>query len=410
MIRRLQRKFICIVMLSLGLVILLLLGSINLLKSPQREQTPMKCCVISPIIMAGFQIPKGPPARRTMTAKPAGMNEDTGFKTRFFVVWLDEHGNAVRVNTGRIAAVSSEEAVSYGQCVARGGTSRGYQGHYRYRVLTQDSGSMVIFLDCSTERSSDRFFLLLSCAIGAVAFAAVSCIAALFSRRAIRPIEEAMEKQQQFLEDASHELKTPLAIISANNDVLELTVGTSQWSDSIRNQVSRMDGLLQSMLALTKLDAQRPELHMELLDFSSLISQAAESFDVLANANQVSLSLQVAPGAFVTGDADSLRQLVSILMENAIKYARTGRQGSGAPGQAGEVTLLLGRNTCTELPTGNLNRLFDRFYRADTSRSRETGGYGIGLSIAKSICLAHHAKISAEAVEPKSIRFTVSFS
>ncbi len=93
-----------------------------------------------------------------MTTKPAGMNEDTGFKTRFFVVWLDEHGNAVRVNTGRIAAVSSEEAVSYGQCVARGGTSRGYQGHYRYRVLTQDSGSMVIFLDCSTERSSDRFF------------------------------------------------------------------------------------------------------------------------------------------------------------------------------------------------------------------------------------------------------------
>ena len=80
-----------------------------------------------------------------------------------------------------------------------------------------------------------------------------------------------MEKQQQFLEDASHELKTPLAIISANNDVLELTVGTSQWSDSIRNQVSRMDGLLQSMLALTKLDAQRPELHMELLDFSSLL-------------------------------------------------------------------------------------------------------------------------------------------
>ena len=133
-----------------------------------------------------------------------------------------------------------------------------------------------------------------------------------------------MEKQQQFLEDASHELKTPLAIISANNDVLELTVGTSQWSDSIRNQVSRMDGLLQSMLALTKLDAQRPELHMELLDFSSLISQAAESFDVLANANQVSLSLQVAPGAFVTGDADSLRQLVSILMENAIKYAGPG--------------------------------------------------------------------------------------
>ena len=410
MIRRLQRKFICIVMLSLGLVILLLLGSINLLKYHNTAKRADEMLRYLSDNTGRFPDSKRPPGKREMTTKPAGMNEDTGFKTRFFVVWLDEHGNAVRVNTGRIAAVSSEEAVSYGQCVARGGTSRGYQGHYRYRVLTQDSGSMVIFLDCSTERSSDRFFLLLSCAIGAVAFAAVSCIAALFSRRAIRPIEEAMEKQQQFLEDASHELKTPLAIISANNDVLELTVGTSQWSDSIRNQVSRMDGLLQSMLALTKLDAQRPELHMELLDFSSLISQAAESFDVLANANQVSLSLQVAPGAFVTGDADSLRQLVSILMENAIKYAGPGGKVVVHLDKQGKSLCLWVENTCTELPTGNLNRLFDRFYRADTSRSRETGGYGIGLSIAKSICLAHHAKISAEAVEPKSIRFTVSFS
>ena len=245
-----------------------------------------------------------------MTTKPAGMNEDTGFKTRFFVVWLDEHGNAVRVNTGRIAAVSSEEAVSYGQCVARGGTSRGYQGHYRYRVLTQDSGSMVIFLDCSTERSSDRFF---SAAL-LRHWRSCLCCRLLYCGFVFAaghpPHRRGDGKAAAILEDASHELKTPLAIISANNDVLELTVGTSQWSDSIRNQVSRMDGLLQSMLALTKLDAQRPELHMELLDFSSLISQAAESFDVLANANQVSLSLQVAPGAFVTGDADSLRQLV----------------------------------------------------------------------------------------------------
>ena len=167
MIRRLQRKFICIVMLSLGLVILLLLGSINLLKYHNTAKRADEMLRYLSDNNGRFPDSKRPPGKREMTTKPAGMNEDTGFKTRFFVVWLDEHGNAVRVNTGRIAAVSSEEAVSYGQCVARGGTSRGYQGHYRYRVLTQDSGSMVIFLDCSTERSSDRFFLLLSCAIGA---------------------------------------------------------------------------------------------------------------------------------------------------------------------------------------------------------------------------------------------------
>lgn len=410
MIRRLQRKFVGIVMLSLGLVMVLLLGSINLLKYYNTAKHADEMLYYLAENNGCFPDSKKPPGKRKMPHKPMGMNEDTGFKTRFFVVWLDEGGNAVRVNTGHIAAVSSEEAVSYGQCVIRDGKPRGYWGHYRYCTSPQDSGSMVIFLDCSVERSSDRFFLLLSCAIGAVAFAAVSCIAALFSRRAIRPIEEAMEKQQQFLEDAGHELKTPLSIISANNDVLELTAGTSQWSSSIRNQVSRMDGLLQSMLALTRLDAQRPALHMEPLDFSSLISQVAEPFEVLASANQVSLSLQVAPGAFITGDAASLRQLVSILLENAVKYAGPGGSATVHLEKQGKSLCFWVENTCTELPPGNLNRLFDRFYRADTSRSRETGGYGIGLSIAKSICLAHHAKISAEAAGPKSIRFTVSFS
>lgn len=135
--------------------------------------------------------------------------------------------------------------------------------------MSTADGSMVIFLDCSTELNSDRIFLLLSFAIGTVAFALVSFIAALFSRRAIRPFQEAMQKQQQFLEDAGHELKTPLAIISANNDVLELTDGKSQWTDSIRNQVSRMDSLLQSMLALTKLDMERPVLANAVRAFES---------------------------------------------------------------------------------------------------------------------------------------------
>ncbi|MFR8333127.1 MAG: sensor histidine kinase, partial [Oscillospiraceae bacterium] len=123
-------------------------------------------------------------------------------------------------------------------------------------------------------------------------------------------------KSSGSLEDAEHELKTPLAIISANNDVLELTTGKSPWSDSIRNQVSRMDGLLQSMLALTKLDAQRPTLQMEQLDFSSLVSQAAEPFCVLAETNQVSLSVQVEAEVCILGDAASLRNWSLILLEN----------------------------------------------------------------------------------------------
>lgn len=407
MIRRLQRKFIGIVMLALALVIVILLGSINLLKYSNTANRADQMLQYLSENKGRFPDEKKPPGK----GKPPGINADTGYKTRFFFVWLDQRGNVIRVNTGHIAAVSSEEAVVYGQRVVKNGKSGGYLDHYRYGTFPnpEHSGSMIIFLDCSTEQTSDQFFLLLSCTIGFAAFAVVSCVTALFSRRAIQPIEEAMEKQRQFLEDAEHELKTPLAIISANNDVLELTAGKSAWSDSIRNQVSRMDGLLQSMLAMTKLDAQRPDAQMERLNLSSLVSQAAEPFYVLAETSQVSLSVQVASEVYILGDAASLLQLVSILLENAVKYAGPNGAVVVQLEKRGKFTCLWVENTCSELPSGNLNRLFDRFYRADTSRSRETGGYGIGLSIAKSICQTHYANISVEAVEPNAIRFTISF-
>lgn len=394
-------------MLALALVIVILLGSINLLKYSNTANRADQMLQYLSENKGRFPDEKKPPGK----GKPPGINADTGYKTRFFFVWLDQRGNVIRVNTGHIAAVSSEEAVVYGQRVVKNGKSGGYLDHYRYGTFPnpEHSGSMIIFLDCSTEQTSDQFFLLLSCTIGFAAFAVVSCVTALFSRRAIQPIEEAMEKQRQFLEDAEHELKTPLAIISANNDVLELTAGKSAWSDSIRNQVSRMDGLLQSMLAMTKLDAQRPDAQMERLNLSSLVSQAAEPFYVLAETSQVSLSVQVASEVYILGDAASLLQLVSILLENAVKYAGPNGAVVVQLEKRGKFTCLWVENTCSELPSGNLNRLFDRFYRADTSRSRETGGYGIGLSIAKSICQTHYANISVEAVEPNAIRFTISF-
>ena len=320
MIRKLQRKFIGIVMLSLGIVIVILLGSINLFKYYNTANHADDMLRYLSENNGRFPDEKKLPSEKWDKPKPDGINEETGFKTRYFVIWLDIKGNVLRINTGHIASVSSEEAIAYGQRAVAEGKSNGYDGHYRYGVMSTADGSMVIFLDCSTELNSDRIFLLLSFAIGTVAFALVSFIAALFSRRAIRPFQEAMQKQQQFLEDAGHELKTPLAIISANNDVLELTDGKSQWTDSIRNQVSRMDSLLQSMLALTKLDMERPVLQMQSVHLSRLVSETIESFRILAQANQVVLTDSVQPGVDVTGDPASLQQLISILLENAVKY------------------------------------------------------------------------------------------
>lgn len=294
MIRRLQRKFICIVMLSLGLVILLLLGSINLLKYHNTAKRADEMLRYLSDNNGRFPDSKRPPGKREMTTKPAGMNEDTGFKTRFFVVcWM---------NMAMPSASTPDVSLQFllkrrypMDSALPEGNIRGYQGPLPLPCI--DPGFRKYgHLPGLQHRAEQRPFF--SAAL-LRHWRSCLCCRLLYCGFVFAaghpPHRRGDGKAAAILEDASHELKTPLAIISANNDVLELTVGTSQWSDSIRNQVSRMDGLLQSMLALTKLDAQRPELHMELLDFSSLISQAAESFDVLANANQVSLSLQVAP-------------------------------------------------------------------------------------------------------------------
>lgn len=403
MIRRLQQKFVWIVVASIALVIVILLGSINLLK--HYITTKRADEMVDLLIDNGGQLPglEPKPDRQRKKNQP-NIDADTGFKTRFFVVWLDDAGIVIQVDTGHIAAVTSEEALAYGRRAVEAGTSRGYDGYYRYHIAEDQAGYMVLFLDCSTELSSDRIFFMLSCAIGGGTFILISFAAVLCSSLAIRPIRQAIEKQRRFVADAGHELKTPLAIISANNDVLELTHGQEQWTTSIRNQVDRMDKLLKYMLELTKLEVEKPALHMEPLELGALVQEAVEPFVALANSNEVTIDLHVGEQPYI-GDKSALQQLICILMDNAVKYAGEG----GRVWVKLEGNYLAIDNTCPEMPQGDLNRLFDRFYRADTSRSRQTGGYGMGLSIAQSICHNHRIKLSVERKSDLIIRFSVHF-
>lgn len=421
MIQRLQRKFIIIVITAIALVILILLGSINVLKfqvTARRADEMLELLVENGGRFPDLRRDDAPelsnhpdePRRAEKRRLPPEVNEDTGFKTRFFIVWLDDSGDAVQVDTGKIASVTAEEAVEYGKRAVSRGSTHGYDGNYRYyRTDGDQQGPMVIFLDCSTELYSNRVFLLLSCGFGAGTFLAVSMLAVVFSRKAIRPVSDAMEKQRSFLADASHELKTPLAIISANNDVMELTNGKGEWTASIRSQISRMDKLLKAMLDLTRLDAGQTRIHPEPLDLSALTRETAESFQLLAQSGNVFMVTRVDPDIRYTGDRMCLQQLLSILLDNGVKYAGEGGTIWVSLQTYGKAPRLTVENTCERMPHGNLDRLFDRFYRCDDSRSRQTGGYGIGLSIARAICEAHGAKISAQATSDRVIRFSVQF-
>lgn len=227
----------------------------------------------------------------------------------------------------------------------------------------------------------------------------------------INPIIESMEKQKQFITDAGHEIKTPITIISANADVLEMTGGENEWITSIRNQTIRLDKLVKNLLMLSKVDEGNVKMEFSDFDLSNTVLEAAESFQTIAETQEKDFTLQIQSGLKLHGDESSIHQLVSTLVDNAMKYSNekgtikitlSSTKKGGKSGTKIEVY-----NTTDQIEKANLDKLFDRFYRADASRSRDTGGYGIGLSIAKSIVEAHHGKIAVKSEDGRSIFFTV---
>lgn len=332
--------------------------------------------------------------RQLLNAEPH-ISAETRFSTRYFTVEVDDTGTITQMNVNHIAAVTEELAQNYSQTVLTASSDKGYLGQYKYLKLFDEEGGMIIFLDCTTQQEAIQSFLYLSCGIALLVFVVVLLLVCIFSKGAIAPIISSIEKQKQFITDAGHELKTPLAIISANADVLALYAGENEWVDSIRNQVGRLNVLVQELLILARMEEQA-RLEMAQLDFSTLVEQIATPFAILAEKKQSPLQLRIEPKVMVRGEAGSLQRLVSVLVDNAVKYVQEGGTVSVTLKKRTRSTQLEIYNSCDVVPEGDLNQLFDRFWRTDLSRARENGGYGIGLSVARVVAQTHHGKIYAE--------------
>jgi len=408
MINKLKRKFIMITMASLLLVMILLVGTINIInfyRTDQMAEGTLKLLSENQGKFPDFKKDKLPPKEpRTGFV----MNEETKFQTRYFMIELNGEGTAMRIDTSHISAITSDDALGYVNSVLDSGKTDGYQGIYKYKVVDTDNGSLVIFMDCRRELQTAMYFLLTSVATALGTLLLVFILVSVFSKRAINPILQNMEKQKQFITDAGHEIKTPLAIISANADVLELTNGDSEWITSIRNQTMRLDKLVKNLLTLSKIEEGNVEIAYQEFDLSGCVDRIATSFSAMAESQNKKLSLAIQPDLTLQGDEGCIEQLVSTLMDNAMKYSNERGEIEVSLSAGKKGTKLVVTNTVDYIEGKNLDRLFDRFYREDESRSRETGGYGIGLSIAKSIAEAHHGKISAQSEDGTSISFIVS--
>ena len=334
--------------------------------------------------------------------------QEMPYESRFFSVTVNDAGDVLSVDTGKIAAVDMADAVEYAQEALESGKERGFIDDYRWLRADSEDGALLLFLDCGRNLDTFRSFLLTSLAVSALGLLAVFLLILAFSGRVVRPVAESYEKQKRFITDAGHEIKTPLAIIEADADVLEMELdGESEWLSDIRLQTRRLTDLTNDLVYLSRMEERADGAPFVDFPLSDIVDETAQSFHSRAMQKRQTFTGEIERNLTLHGDEKAIRQLVSILLDNAVKYApedgvirlKLARQGKFA-------ALSVWNTTATPIPRESLDKLFDRFYRTDPSRSSETGGHGIGLSIAKAVVGAHRGKISAETDDGQSLRIT----
>lgn len=406
MIGKLRKKFILICAVSVFAVILVIFGLFAGLNYSSMNRT---MDTLTDAISRGnghfpetFAPPEGKPGNGPGMDF---MTPETRFSTRHFTVWFDEDGKVTRLNTDFIHVVTAEIAQSYAQKALKDRDGRGWISNYRYKVFSINEGRAVVFVDGTMNRAAFTQTLLISGIVLVVAALAVLLLIALLSGRAMKPIAESYEKQKQFITDANHELKTPLTLILANLDIAEEELGKNEWLSDIRTEGNRMTGLVNQLVALSRMDEDSLKISPEQVAFGALVSDMVAEFEGLAHGKALSLREEIDRSVTCTGDRNLLQQLLGILMDNAIKYCDAGGEIFVSL-QKGRQTVLAVENTYAAIEELELDRLFDRFYRADKARTF-TGGYGVGLSLAKTIVEKHKGSITAYRKDKTHIGFKV---
>ena len=408
MTRVLQRRFVIASMAAITALLLVLVGATNLANfsiSARRVEQILLQLVES----EGLYTP--PNLRQDNSPHgPNAPTPDDMMGARYFFVRFDADGTAVQTNVSHILAVTEEEALHMAREIYRGGAQSGYSGSFRYQVAHALDGrsSLVICLDVSSQQRSVVTVLLVSTLIGLLCWLAMLMPVTLLSRKAIRPIAVTMEKQKQFVTNAGHELKTPLAILLANTDALELHQGESKWSRNIRTQTLRLNGLMQNLLVLAKMDEGIGSLPTSEFSLSLLVGEVLDFYQEAAAAKGIRLRATIQPDVTLRANRESIVQLLSVLLDNAVQYAPAGGTVRAALSKDRNTTVFQVENPVDIPPAGDPERLFDRFYRGDPARTQKSGGYGIGLSAARAVTEAHGGSITARYDEPRAAMiFTV---
>ncbi|MCR4780901.1 MAG: HAMP domain-containing histidine kinase, partial [Ruminiclostridium sp.] len=296
------------------------------------------------------------------------MTEETPYETRFFTVLMGSDGKAAETNTGKIAAVTNDEAAGIAAELMSAGKKSGYYGNYRFLASDKDNGILYIFVDRTQSLRSVSDIMLISILVAVGAAAAIFLLVIVFSRIFIKPIAESYEKQTIFITNAGHELKTPLAVINSCNEVIELEQGETKWTQSIAAQTEKLSALTNELVALARMD-EGTVLTKEEFPLSETAEEILDPYVLMAERKGLTLTSDIQPDIMYKGDRNMIARLFSVLADNALKYTPDGGSISFRLSAKNKKITFRTENTAQNVEKGDHPELFDRFRRGDASHN-----------------------------------------
>lgn len=419
MIKTLRIRFIITVMVLVLVIISVLIGAINIINYKRVTDNADDILQIlsynDGIFAPDFKpVPEKPSEESSSSTEASGddvsseessteedkipptpdhITIETPFETRYFSVKFSKLGAVA--NTEHIASISEPNAISMATEVLKGGDENGYYNSYRYMVIKEKS--LVIFIDWTRQLETASNFLFASILTAICVVIVILGITLLLSARAVAPIAEGYERQRRFIADASHELKTPLTIISANNELIEMTQGETEYSASISKQVVRMTNMVKNLSSLASINDASKHSKDDTFSLSAVCKELCELFEPVLTRGSRTFKHSIDSGIDFYGDESLIRLLISNLLENAGKYAISHTELSLSI--VGKRAQLIVSNDATSVENGSLKRCFERFYRSDEARASGIEGSGIGLCVAEEIVTLHGGQISAYGID-----------
>ena len=413
MLKKLQLKLIISASLAILIVLAAIIGGINIRNYSQvnaRAEDTIR--IISenggefPVPPAKNEPNDAPPLKKD-DKEPIKISPEAPFETRFFTVTVTNSGEIVAVDLSSIAAITETEAKEIVSSLFSAGKTDGYYGDYKYSVTnTNDGNEIYILLDCSRDLSNFRNFLKTSALISLAGYALAVVLVILFSGIVMKPVAETYRKQKQFITDANHELETPLTVINASCEVMEMDGGETEWTTTIKQEVARLKELTDKLVFLSRMDEEDKKIIMTDFSLSEVAEDAIKPYFAEARADGKTLKAEIDENLTVKGEPSMIKSLFSLLLDNAVKYSEDESEIRIKVKPAGKNCKIIVENDTDGVQKGDLGILFERFYRTDKSRNSETGGHGIGLSVAKAIVEKHNGKITAFSEDGKKITFT----